>query len=151
MLFGILGFGLMVFLIASLWKVFEKAGHPGWACLVPFYNIYILLKIANKPGWWMLLFFIPLVNFIVSIVISIDVAKAFGKDTGFGIGLALLGFIFYPILAFGDAEYQGLTPGMATGQVMNVADEIDKLDQLFKQGVITFEEFEQRKARLMQQ
>jgi len=98
---------ILVLIIASFWKVFAKAGHPGWAAIIPIYNIYILCKIAGRPGWWLLLLFIPLVNIIISAIVSIDVAKAFGRGTGFGIGLWLLGIIFYPILAFGSAQYQG--------------------------------------------
>lgn len=98
---------IMGTVIASMWKVFQKAGQPGWGVLVPFFNIYLLCKIAGRPGWWMLLFFIPFVNIIMAFILAIDVAKAFGKGAGFGIGLALLGFIFYPILAFSSAEYHG--------------------------------------------
>ena len=98
---------LIVLLIASFWKVFAKAGQPGWAAIIPIYNVYILLKIAGRPGWWLLLCLVPLVNVIIAILVAIDVAKAFGKSAGFGVGLALLGFIFYPILGFGDATYQG--------------------------------------------
>lgn len=97
---------ILVFLIYTLWRVFEKAGQPGWACIIPIYNIYIMLKIAHKPGWWILLFLIPLVNIIVTIMFNIAFAKAFGKGVGFALGLIFLGFIFLPILAFGDAEYQ---------------------------------------------
>ncbi len=98
---------LVIAAIAGLWKTFEKAGHPGWAAIVPIYNGYIICKIAGRPGWWVILFFIPFVNFIIAVIVSIDVAKNFGKGTGFGIGIALLGFIFYPILGFGDAQYVG--------------------------------------------
>ncbi len=98
---------IIFLLIASFWKVFTKAGRPGWASIVPIYNAYIMLKIAGKPGWWLLLLFIPLVNIVIGIIVAIDLAKAFGKGAGFGIGLAFLGFIFYPILGFGDATYQG--------------------------------------------
>ncbi len=101
----LLELAVVVFLIASIWKVFTKAGQPGWASIIPVYNAYILLKIAGRPGWWLLLYFIPVVNFVIAIIVSIDVAKAFGKGGGFGLGLALLSFIFYPILAFGDAAY----------------------------------------------
>lgn len=94
-------------IVASLWKVFSKAGKPGWACLVPIYNIIVLLDIAGKPAWWIILFFIPLANAIAGILVGLAVAQRFGKGGGFGIGLALLPFIFYPILAFSDAEYQG--------------------------------------------
>jgi hypothetical protein len=96
-----------LFMIVSYWKVFEKAGQPGWGVLIPIYNILLLLKIAGRPGWWILLYLIPLVNIVIGIIVCIDIAKNFGKDAGFGIGLAFLGFIFYPILAFGSAQYQG--------------------------------------------
>ncbi len=95
-----------LFMIVSYWKVFEKAGQPGWGVLIPIYNILLFLKIAGKPGWWILLYLIPLVNIVIGIIVCIDIAKNFGKDAGFGIGLAFLGIIFYPILAFGSAQYQ---------------------------------------------
>lgn len=97
--------------LASMWKVFAKAGQPGWGVLVPIFNIYLLCKIANRPAWWTVLFFIPFVNFIMFAIVSIDVAKAFGKGVGFGIGLWLFGLIFYPILAFGSAEHQSSRQG----------------------------------------
>ena len=96
-----------VLMVAAMWKVFTKAGKPGWAALIPIYNLVVLLQIAGKPVWWIILFFIPIVNLVILILIGIDVAKAFGKGTGFGLGLALLGFIFYPILGFSDATYRG--------------------------------------------
>jgi hypothetical protein len=112
--FGALGTGYIIFmlLIAAFyifcyWKVFEKAGQPGWAAIIPIYNIYIMLQIVGKPGWWLILMLIPCVNIIIALLIYLDMARVFGKSTGFGIGLFLLGFIFLPILAFGDAEYQG--------------------------------------------
>jgi hypothetical protein len=98
---------IAVLVIAGFWKVFTKAGHPGWAALIPIYNLYILLKIAGRPGWWLLLFIIPIVSFVIAIIVAIDVSKSFGKGTGFGVGLAFLGPIFYPILGFGDSVYQG--------------------------------------------
>ncbi len=104
---AILYIGILVLIIASLWKVFVKAGQEGWKSIIPFYNIYVLLQIVGRPGWWLVLFFIPFVNFIIAIIVVIDLAKSFGKGAGFGIGLALLGIIFYPILGFGDATYQG--------------------------------------------
>jgi hypothetical protein len=96
---------VVVLIIAGFWKVFTKAGQPGWAAIIPFYNFYILLKIVGRPGWWLLLLLIPLVNIVIAVLVAIDVAKAFGKGTGFGLGLAFLGFIFYPILGFGSATY----------------------------------------------
>lgn len=87
-----------------------KAGKPGWAAIIPIYNIIVLLQIADKPLWWIILFLIPLVNLIMAILVSIAVAEKFGKGAGFGVGLALLGLFFYPILGFGDAQYQGAKP-----------------------------------------
>ena len=98
---------IMVVMIAAMWKMFTKAGQPGWAAIIPIYNLIVLLQIAGKPVWWFILFLIPLVNFVIIILVSIDVAKAFGKGAGFGIGLWLLPFIFYPILGFGGAQYVG--------------------------------------------
>ena len=96
--------------IAGIWRVFTKAGEPGWGVLIPIYNFYLLCRIAQRPGWWLILMFVPVVNLIVGIVLSIDIARHFGKGAGFGVGLAFLGIIFYPILGFGSAEY-GSAPG----------------------------------------
>jgi hypothetical protein len=104
---------VLVFVIAGLWKTFTKAGQPGWACIIPIYNIYIMMKIAGRPGWWLLLMLIPIVSLVVGIIVCLDIAKSFGKGAGFGIGLALLGFIFFPILGFGSATYQGPAAGQA--------------------------------------
>jgi hypothetical protein len=108
MVFFVVCLALVIVIIAGMWKTFEKAGEPGWACIIPIYNIVVLLKIAGKPLWWILLMLIPGVNLIVAILVSIAVAENFGKGAGFGIGLALLGAIFYPILGFGDARFQGV-------------------------------------------
>lgn len=106
-LFMIIWLALVVLVIAGFWKTFVKAGKPGWGSIIPIYNVILLLEIAGKPIWWIILMFIPFVNIVVAILVSIDVAKNFGKGPGFGLGLAFLGFIFYPILGFGDARYQG--------------------------------------------
>ena len=99
---------ILVFILAAMWRVFTKAGQPGWAVLIPIYNAYIMLKIAGKPGWWLILMFIPLVNLIVSIIMTAGIAANFGKGGGgFVVGLIFLPFIFYPILGFGPAEYHG--------------------------------------------
>ena len=98
---------VLLFMIAAMWKVFSKAGQPGWAVIIPIYNIYVLCKVAGRPGWWLLLMLIPLVNIVIAIILNIDIAKNFGKGVGFGIGLVFLPFIFYPILGFGSAQYQG--------------------------------------------
>jgi hypothetical protein len=91
--------------IAGMWKVFVKAGEPGWAAIVPIYNIIVMLKIAGKPVWWIVLFLIPVVSFVIAILVAISLAQRFGKSTGFGVGLAFLPFVFYPMLGFGDATY----------------------------------------------
>lgn len=102
---------IIVLVIAGLWKTFQKAGRHGWAAIIPIYNIYNIVKIAGRPGWWVLLYFIPLVNIIIHIVVSLDVAKAFGKSEVFGIlGLWLFSFIGYLMLGFGDATYKGGKP-----------------------------------------
>ncbi|VAX02160.1 Signal peptidase I [hydrothermal vent metagenome] len=98
---------ILIFFIASFWKIYTKAGQPGWACIIPIYNTIVLLKIAGRPWWWLLLMFIPLVNFIIIIIFYIDIAKSFGKGVGFGLGLIFLGIIFFPILGFGSATYVG--------------------------------------------
>lgn len=99
--------GIALLVIAGIWKVFTKAGQPGWAAIVPIYNLVVMLQIAGKPTWWVILMLIPLVNLIVAIIVSMAIAEKFGKGAGFGLGLAFLGVIFYPILGFGDATYRG--------------------------------------------
>jgi len=105
----IVGLALAVaaFLIAAMWKVFTKAGQPGWAAIIPIYNIYIMTKIGGKPGYWTLLCLIPLVNYIFVVWLYNMISKSFGKDEGFTVGLVLLGIVFWPILGFGDSKYQG--------------------------------------------
>jgi hypothetical protein len=100
-----------VLLIVALWKIFTKAGQPGWASLIPIYNVYIWCKIVGRPGWWVILMLIPFVNFIIAIILCIDLAKSFGNGVGFGLGLAFLGIIFFPILGFGSAQYQDPVAG----------------------------------------
>ena len=99
-------FAIIVLLIAAMWKVFTKAGEPGWAAIVPIYNLYVLAKVAGKPGWWVILMFVPFVNFVIMVLVVLGLAQRFGKGTGFALGLMFLSPIFYPILAWGDARYQ---------------------------------------------
>ncbi|HKR81654.1 MAG TPA: DUF5684 domain-containing protein [Candidatus Saccharimonadales bacterium] len=99
---------VIVIIIAGLWKTFQKAKQPGWAAIIPIYNLYIMLKIAGRPTWWLLLYLIPLVNIVTHIVVAIDIAKAFGKTPAFGvIGLWLFSFIGYIMLGFGDTKFVG--------------------------------------------
>lgn len=97
---------ILVVFLAAQWKIFTKAGKPGWACIIPFYNIYTLFEIAGMNGWMFLLLCVPIVNIIFTFKLYIDLAKAF-KGTGFGIGLVSLNLIFICILGFGSAEYVG--------------------------------------------
>lgn len=96
---------LVIVAIVGMWKAFAKTGAPGWGAIVPIYNVYLMTKMADKPGWWVVLAFIPLVNIIVLIIISIEIAKGFNKGAGFGVGMAFLSFIFWPILGFGSAQW----------------------------------------------
>ena len=107
MIFVVIYLAVIVLAIAGVWKTFAKAGKPGWAAIIPIYNVIVWLEIIGRPIWWIILLLIPCVNIIVAAIISIDLAKSFGKGPGFGIGLWLVGFIFFPILGFGSARYQG--------------------------------------------
>jgi len=93
------------FYVVAGWKVFAKADEPGWGIFVPIYNLYLVCKIAGRPEWWLILFFIPLVNVAIALIVAMDIARAFSKSPRFGIGLWLLGVIFVPILGFGSARY----------------------------------------------
>jgi len=104
---------VIVLLIVSMWKIFVKAGKPGWAAIVPIYNAYVFLQIAGKPGWWLVLLFIPIANLIVGIIAALAFCKNFGKGGGFAAGMIFLPVIFYPILAFGDAVYAPVAPAQA--------------------------------------
>jgi hypothetical protein len=106
MMFWLIWGAVILFYIVSMWKVFEKAGQPGWASIVPIYNAIVLLQIAQKPIWWILLYFIPIVNIVISVIVLHNISKNFGHDVGFTLGLIFLGFIFFPILAFGDSQYR---------------------------------------------
>lgn len=108
MLLLLIYMALIALVVAGLWRVFQKAGRPGWAALVPIYNNYVLLKIAGRPGWWLLLVLIPLVNIVVAAIVSVDIARAFGRSDLFGIvGLWLFSIIGYLMLGFGDDKYLG--------------------------------------------
>ena len=98
-------FALLLLVIVAHWEVFAKAGRPGWVIFIPFYNLYVCMKISSKPGWWWVLLCIPFVNIIFSILMMRGLARNFGKGVGFTVGLLLLPIVFWPILAFGDARY----------------------------------------------
>lgn len=112
---GFLGYTIVLAIIlASMWRLFTKAGKPGWAALIPFYNIFVLLEIVGRPVWWLVLMLIPFVNVVAAIILANDTSKAFGKGLGTTLLLIFLPFIGYPLLAFGDAVYVGPVAGSPT-------------------------------------
>jgi hypothetical protein len=104
-LFWICEVAVTVLIVASTWKIFSKAGQPGWAAIIPIYNFIVWCKIVGRPAWWVLLLLICFPIFYI--ILCIDLAKSFGKGVGFAVGLILLSVIFFPILGFGSATYQG--------------------------------------------
>ncbi len=126
---GIVYLIVFIVILASLWKIYTKAGKPGWAGIVPIYNLWVLLEIVGRPSWWFWMFIggailsmIPILNFliaigllVISIMIMLDLAKSFGKGGGYVVGMIFLPFIFYPILGFGSAQYLG--PSASQGQI----------------------------------
>ena len=107
MIIGVIYLAILIICIVSVWKVFTKAGKPGWASIVPIYNIIVFLEIAEKPVWWFILFFIPFLGLIWAILALVSFVERFGKGAGYVIGMLFLPFIFWPMLAFGDAKYLG--------------------------------------------
>jgi uncharacterized protein DUF5684 len=101
---------LILIYAAAFWRILEKAGAPGWGAIIPIYNVYLWCKIVGRPGWWVLLLLIPVVSVIVVLILSLDLAKAFARSSGFGVGLWLLSIIFVPILGFGASTYIGPNP-----------------------------------------
>lgn len=107
-LFGLLLYAaLVVLLIASMWKLFTKAGKPGWASLIPIYNTIVLIEITGRPVWWIVLLLIPFVNIVVGIMLLNDLSKSFGRGIGTTLLLIFLPFIALPMLGFGSAQYVG--------------------------------------------
>lgn len=100
---------IIVLMIVALWMVFTKAGKPGWAAIIPFYNIWVAWEVAGKPGWWMVFCIIPFVNIIFYIILALQLAPRFGKGTGFAVGIIFLPFIFLPIMGFDKSKY--IAPG----------------------------------------
>jgi hypothetical protein len=98
---------ISAFTLVCMWKIFTKAGKPGWAALVPFYNTLVTLEFLGRPWWFLLLMFVPIANVVIEIIIIFDYAKSFGKSTAFGFGLLFLSIVFIPILAFGSSRYIG--------------------------------------------
>jgi hypothetical protein len=113
---GLLASGTVILVILAIsavmivagWKVFAKAGQPGWGVLIPIYNFWLMLKIAGKPGWWLILMFVPIVNIVISLIVHIGVAKSFGQSAVFGIFLLfLIAPVGWLMLGFGSYQYRG--------------------------------------------
>ena len=108
--FGTLNWVVMVAItIVSLiawWRIFQKAGQPGWAILIPIYSAIVELKVVNKPVWWILLLLIPIVNIVILIIVALEIGKAFGKSTAFSVILLILIPIGYLIIGFDNSQYQ---------------------------------------------
>jgi hypothetical protein len=98
---------IVAVMLAAMWMIFTKAGKPGWAAIIPIYNLVVLLEIVGKPLWWIILYFIPIVNIVVVILVYAGLARSFGKGGGFVVGMIFLPFIFFPILGFGADRYLG--------------------------------------------
>lgn len=111
MIFCIILLAVAIICIIATWKIYAKAGKPGWAAIIPIYNFVVLFEIVGLPVWLIILYIIPFVNYaavpVISIIAAVKLAKCFGKDIAFALGLIFLPFIFYPILAFGKSTYQG--------------------------------------------
>ncbi len=108
---------IAILLIAAMWKIFSKAGQPGWAAIIPIYNFLVLLRVVGRPWWWLLLMLIPFVNLVIGIIVYYDLAKSFGHGALFLLGLLFLPFIFLPILGFGSDKYLGPAAGPKTTAV----------------------------------
>lgn len=108
-IFLVIELAIIAIAFLGFWKVFEKMGRKGWEGIVPFYNFYILLQIFNKPIWWLVLLLIPFVNLVIMVILCIEIAKSFGKTPAYGVGLALLAPVFFPLLGFGRDTF---TPPM---------------------------------------
>lgn len=121
--FIIVYLAILILMIASMWKIFTKAGQPGWACLIPIYNGIVMAKIAEKPWWWGLLMLIPYIGIIWGIWVLNRMVIRFGKSSGFTVGIILLPFIFIPILGLGSAKYTPQSNSdISTGDSLNTSE-----------------------------
>jgi hypothetical protein len=102
---------LFVVQVVALWKVFTKAGQPGWAAIIPIYNTLVLLRVVGRPWWWLLLLLVPFLNIVIYVIVMLNLAKSFGRGVGFGIGLIFFPIIWFLILGFGGSQYVGPVAG----------------------------------------
>lgn len=99
-IFWLVMLAISVVQIVALWKLFTKAGKPGWAAIVPFYNVIVMCEIAGRPAWWLAMMFVPIANIVFSIMLTLDFVKSYGKDTTFAVLTILFGFVMLPVMAF---------------------------------------------------
>ncbi|MGZ3666652.1 MAG: DUF5684 domain-containing protein [Ktedonobacterales bacterium] len=104
---NIISLVIVVLLIAAYWRIFSKAGQPGWAAIIPIYSTFVLLRVVGRPWWWFIMLLIPVVNIIFLIILVNDLSKSFGHGVGYTLGLIFLSLIFIPILGFGGSQYAG--------------------------------------------
>lgn len=121
MVIFLLIFAFCVLLIIAQWKLFKKAGQPGWAAIIPFYNAYVLTKLTWGNGWLFLLSILPIGNIVFSVFTCIKLARVFGKGAGYAVGLIFLPVIFIPMLAFGNSVYLGPDQGSNKGPIIACA------------------------------
>ncbi len=107
---SILGFVAFVLTAAGLWKTLKKAGEPGWPALIPLLNWYYMVKISGRPGWHFLLFFVPILNIVIWVMVALDIGYAFGKTTRYGVFIFFLPWLMFLLLGFGDSKYYGSNP-----------------------------------------
>lgn len=125
--------------LAGMWKIYEKAGHPGWKALIPIYNLVVLMRIIGKPAWWVLLMLIPYIGIIWSVWSTNLLSKSFGRGIGFTLGLFFLPFIFYPVLGFSKATYTPLDGGESiTDALHDGIDEVQEAVEEVKESASTF-------------
>lgn len=103
--FLVIYLAILLVLLVGMAKMYRKAGQPAWGVIIPFYNLYLLAKIAGRPGWWLILQLIPLVNLVVSIIMGIDIAKRFGHGTAYGVIVCGLLGIGYALLGYDSSTY----------------------------------------------
>jgi len=113
---------LIALVVAGMWRVFQKAGRHGWESIIPIYNLFIIQRIIGKPWWWVLLMLVPFLGLIWQIWSINLLAKSFGKNEGYTIGIVLLPFIFWPLLRFGNAQFTGMMESHAEEELFNTAD-----------------------------
>lgn len=109
---------IAVFMVVSLWRLFAKAGKPGWASIVPFYNYIVMLEIAGKPIWWFAMFFVPFADIVFAIMTLFAFVKAYGRSDGFAVLSIFFPFVTYPMMAFSaSTQYVGVATQQYGAQV----------------------------------